>query len=416
MSRNFNELQDLLLSELNSPNSKYYGDVVKLCNAYNKNKNFLEEAKQQTQFLDNVYPGAKTNPTPPSTLRLYCIVEDIDSEEKYPKCPICGKPRSFNKLSKGFGLSCGNRKCYQKLDVVNQKRQSTVKENYGSLKSAYYDTMKETVKERYGTENISSVDWVKEKKIQTSLKNWGTEYPWQTREGRIRQKQGVKSKYGYENISQVPEIKEKKVNTFLENWGYENPFQVPEIKRNIKLKYLMQYGVENPSQIYEIHKKKVDATGKVYDLGNDRKIIYQGNENILLDYLFEIYDVEDVEIQPRIPVPYYDHNDKVHYTFPDMFIKSKNLLIEGKDKDIIDQLITYSEMTKYKIIYGNYLGYDSRLYIYDVDRNIFEIKFDDEDTDYPWTLTPIIEKDSFAEMEILTNLNKVGFTGVKCDN
>jgi len=148
-----------------------------------------------------------------------------------------------------------NVKCSQKLlgkkqssaEFVQKKKATAIK-NYGSEKAAYIDTMSKTVKQKYGVDNISELSTIQQKKIETSRERYGTDFPWQTEEGKQAQKQGVRMKHGVDNVSKVPEVKQKKIETTQQHYGVDNPFQSEEVKEKIKETNMKQFGVYNPAQ------------------------------------------------------------------------------------------------------------------------------------------------------------------------
>jgi len=163
-------------------NTRFNGNISNLINSLAHDRIMKTKIEIITSYLDQYYYKKVSNI--PISMRVYCILNNI-TEENIPKC-ICGEIKTFDNIDKGFKLSCGNRSCYQSLPEVNKKRQQTTIDNFGSLKEAYDNT--ETMKEKYNTDNCSKLEWVKEKKIETSRKNWGTDYPWQSEEGKRLQK------------------------------------------------------------------------------------------------------------------------------------------------------------------------------------------------------------------------------------
>jgi hypothetical protein len=246
-----------------------------------------------------------------SSIRIYCVINDIHDKSQVPTCKQCNKMKTFLSMYEGFKKSCSTRLCYQSTFEINKKRQNTAIKNFGSLKAAYVDTAQKTIQEKYNIDNISKLDWVKEKKKETSLKNWGTEYPWQSEKGKILQQQGVINKYpGVTNISQLDEIKIKKEETSLINWG-----------------------VRNPSQSTEIRQRILEKNGKEYITPSGKRFLVDGNEYIVLDYLYKKYEENQITLQPKISIPYLDSENKSRVWFPDV-------LIYDSDKKYLIEIIT----------------------------------------------------------------------------
>lgn len=71
---------------------------------------------------------------------------------------------------------------------------------------------------------------IKQKKIQTSLKNYGTEYPWQTEEVMARRDQTNIKKYGNRCSIRSPDVANKRKKTMLERYGVEQPTSNLELR------------------------------------------------------------------------------------------------------------------------------------------------------------------------------------------
>ena len=76
------------------------------------------------------------------------------------------------------------------------------------------------------------------------------------------------------------------------------------------------------------------------------KIInYQGYENFALDELLQLFNENDIENERyTVPIIKYIKNNKEHNYFPDIFIKSKNLIIEVKSE------WTYKDKLKFTLV------------------------------------------------------------------
>lgn len=71
------------------------------------------------------------------------------------------------------------------------------------------------------------------------------------------------------------------------------------------------------------YKKYIFPSGKIVN--------YQGYENIALDELLKMHEETDIENDRKhIPNIKYMLKNKVHYYYPDIYIKSENLIIEVK--------------------------------------------------------------------------------------
>jgi len=302
---NLVELKEKLIIIRNSK-PEYEKDTKGFVNLLKNRKDYSNEIVSLTRFIDEV----SVERVVPFSSRIYCVLKDIHSKEDIPRCPSCKKIRAFDSILKGYKMSCGIRSCYQSMPEVNRKRHETAIENYGSLSKAYNETSRATIREKYGVDHISQSDEIKQKKIQTSLKNYGTEYPWQSKEGKEEQKLGVIKKYGVENVSQLPEVKLRKNETSLENWGMENPSQSPIIRRKM---------LENRSWDYKL------PSGRIV-------LVESSYEEIIINDIVNKYNEKYVEVQPEKNYKYL-YEGKEHYWFPDIIVKEEpfwDILIESK--------------------------------------------------------------------------------------
>lgn len=78
--------------------------------------------------------------------------------------------------------------------------------------------------------SANSCPAVKQRKIDSSIKKYGTAYPWQTPDIIERRNQTNLDKYGHVSSVMNPEIQAKRKATMLERYGVEEPTQNQEIR------------------------------------------------------------------------------------------------------------------------------------------------------------------------------------------
>jgi len=235
-------------------------------------------------------------------------------------CKICRKETEFtNRLNLGYknccSKECGNKYTYQQIEKAKFKYHL----------NKYYNNHK--------------------KSKQTCLKNYGVEYPIQSKKIIKKIKSTNNKKYGCDNVFQSNIVKEKIKETCLEKYGAVHNLSSKKIRKQIKqtkLKLygnenytnrkkskqtcLKHYGVEYPLQNREIF-EKAQKTRFLRKQFRDTKIWYQGSYE--LDFLEKYYDkYPDITRGPRIK---YIFEDKEHYYFSDFLILSKNLVVECKN-------------------------------------------------------------------------------------
>ena len=143
-------------------------------------------------------------------------------------------------------------------------------------------------------------------------------------------KQTKKEKYGDENYSNW----EKGKQTCLEKYGVTNNLWIKEVRDNIIKNNIEKYGVKHHAQSLNYEQS---FNNKKYHLPSGKIITIQGYENLALDLLLTYYNEEDIivgkhNIFKQIGKLEYIYDNKIHTYFPDIFIKSKNLIIEVKSE------------------------------------------------------------------------------------
>jgi hypothetical protein len=255
------------------------------------------------------------------------------------------------------------------LEAIKQKIKQTTLEKYGVEHIMYSDTVKQNIKnrnlEKYGVENIFQYDIFKQKQKQTMINKYGVEHVSQLNDFKQKVKETYIKKYGVEHPFQAEEIKQKRKQTYINKYGVDNPNKTPEVREKIKKTCLKKYGVEYPSQSIEILEKQQKNSKKYKDYtmpsGICRKV--QGYEPFALDELIKMYEENDIITNRKdIPKICYKIDDKEKYYFPDIYIKSKNKIIEVKSywtyKCKYDNIQIKANATKMA-------GYEYEIWIYD---------------------------------------------------
>jgi hypothetical protein len=182
-----------------------------------------KEIKEITSFLDNKIEENKLT----LKLRVYCIVNDILTIDDFPKCVICGKLCKFDENKNIFKSSCYDKKCcYSARDI------KVTKEMYEMRNK----NRENTVISKYNCKNISNLDEVKIKKVETTNKNYNCDNPFQSDEIKNRIKITNLNTYGCENPSGNLNVKLKKIKTCLEKRGVIHHMKVKSISDDVTTK------------------------------------------------------------------------------------------------------------------------------------------------------------------------------------
>ena len=272
-----------------------------------------------------------------------------------PKCSVCGGNTTLDGVNTGFkgvcsricsGLSQERKDKIRKTSLEkygvehptkSQQFRNTIQSNkreYGFHPGAFNTPENQkAIKEKYGVSNVFQSNEIKDKIKKTNIEKYGTENPQQNSDIRRQTENTKLEKYGFKHWNQT-----KVIETFMEKYGVDNPLKSQEIRNKIKKTCLERYGVEHaiqdPEIFYRCQKAQTQARYKFKEktLPSGKIIYYQGYEGYVIDYiLLSGISEDDLENEKyKVPVISYEFEGKKRKYFPDIFIKSKNLLIEVK--------------------------------------------------------------------------------------
>jgi len=226
-------------------------------------------------------------------------------------------------------------------------------------KEKWIESKKKSNLEKYGVEwHSQTQDW-KEKTIETSMKRYGTEFYTQTEECKERtrntclekygvdnmlksslSKEGMIRKYGVNNPLKSSKIREKINKTNVERYGLPWITQTDHFKEKSKQFYEERFQVSHNSQVGEILEKRNRSSysWKTFRFPSGKEVRVQGYEDRVLQDLLEKYHEDDIvvknaEIEEIVGKIWYKGEDgKNHRYFPDIYVKSENLVVEVKSK------------------------------------------------------------------------------------
>ena len=239
--------------------------------------------KDLVYYLSNRFDDSES--IKESIIRIYHKIE------KRPTCKICNKKLNFTGLTNiPFRQTC-SKEC-----------------NYKLISNSY----KNTCLSKYGVKNVSSIEYIKEKKKQTYIKHFNADNPLKN--------ELIKNKVKNKLLSKQKEIHEKIKNTCIKKYGVNNTSQLPEIKNKIKNTFIQKYGVSNAMQIQSV-KNKFDwdkiINKQIETKKKNNSFHISKSEEVTYQLLKEKY--KDVERQYKSDV----------YPFAcDFFIPSLDLYIE----------------------------------------------------------------------------------------
>lgn len=332
----------------------------------------------------------------------------ILKQDSEPKCknPQCNNITYFKDFTKGYCDYCC-KKCHnshfyslpENIEKMMNNMKNTNIEKYGVPHCSQDKNIKEKIKinteqsmlNKYGVSCPFSLKEVQEKIKQTNLKNLGVENPLmskniqekikntniknhgtpyvtQTEECKLKiaktrnnksleeklliiekRKLTNNKKYGGDSPCSASNIMEKIKQTNIEKYGGISPAHSPEIIEKTRTTCLKRYGVTNPMDDETISKRWKENLykRKEYILPSGKIIKLQGYEPEALDQIL-IYVLEkDIEFD-NIPYIAYTYGNKTLKYYPDLYIKSLNLIIEVKSTYVLKKQGIQKNEEKFK--------------------------------------------------------------------
>ena len=210
-----------------------------------------------------------------------------------------------------------------KSPEIVEKRKASEIEAHGDLKTGY-KTRKKRLLEEHGVENIAQVPGVAEKVQETIQSKFGSHYSknsgWRER---------YKLKTGYEHPRLNPLVEAKRVKTLVYMNGVASSFEIEDIRNRAKATRKEKYGVEFSFQRPKIYHDAVIT--KPYTMPSGKVVKVRGYEGLILDELLAEDVAEgDIEIGFGVPSFTYEWEGVKKIYYPNILIKSKNLIIDVK--------------------------------------------------------------------------------------
>lgn len=206
---------------------------------------------------------------------------------------------------------------FQSKEIHDSIKQNNLK-TYGNEVYLASETGKAQMLKKYGSEYYVSSEALRER----MMKEYGSEYYINS----DACKKKMMEEYGSEYYTMSETCKKK----MMEEYGSEYFINSSAFKD----KMMATYGVQNAMQSPELLSKALYTmfSTKKYQMPSGNIVIIQGYENFALDDLLEsgIAEEDIVVGCKNVPRIKYMYQDKEHVYYPDIYVKSENLLIEVK--------------------------------------------------------------------------------------
>lgn len=348
----------------------------------NKDKNLSDQLKENTSFLETIYKDIS-----PSQ-RFYHIWFNIGLEI----CSYCGDPKKF---------TFNNKFSINQYDKKDANYCGTCTKDICSRK---YNTEKgiKRLEEKHGTKNIWEIPGYREKLENSNLKKYGSKYYTETQEFKDKSQKSIEKNWEGKHPTKHKSVQDKKKDTCLEKYGTDCLLknrdlmkegmikkygveynmqdtghkqnhkiimekrhggiflQSEEIRNKIGITNIIKYGFIYPTQNEDISEKQSRNSKKFkdYTFPSGKSIKIQGYENLALDILLQFYQEDDIitgrkDISDICGKFNYIYNGKNKRYFPDIYLKSKNLIIEVKSEYTFNQDIEINILKKNSILKNN---------------------------------------------------------------
>jgi hypothetical protein len=213
--------------------------------------------------------------------------------------------------------------CLKKFGVNNPTKSPTVQERRKAHNI-----------EKYGVDHPFKLAELQNRVAATNLERYGSENPFGSAEIQQKLKATNLERFGVENVSQSPIVQARREATFLKRFGSPQFLGTDLAKDGLKAWSQEKYGTDHPMQnpsFFRMQSRKRFRRKLVTIEGKDFSV--QGfEEKVLKELVHSGVPVENIETDPKkVPeIWYIKENGKRARYYPDIFISSRNWLIEVK--------------------------------------------------------------------------------------
>ena len=218
-----------------------------------------------------------------------------------------------DKMEERYGV----RNVYQ-LESVKRQAKQTKKERHGDENFVNVQKGKQTKLQRYGDEHFNN----RQKAKQTFIDHYGVDNNMKSQKGLKEYQDALEKTFGkgIRNVSQIEKVKQKKVQTCRKNYGVDYPQQSSIINSKTRKTCLDIYGYEYALQSPDI--KKVGHAKYFFDG------IYFDSKHELAYYMWLRDNSINFEYHPSISLVY-EYSGKKHVYQPDFIVDGKLVEVKG---------------------------------------------------------------------------------------
>lgn len=263
----------------------------------------------------------KHNIIPEQYYRQFINTNEIDYI-----CKHCGKPNKFNGVAKGYRQTCGDSYCaHEEVKLTSLRTRGYESPNQDPLVK---QNKINGCQKKHGVDNVFQSTWVKQKSKQTKKERYDDE----NFNNIEKQKETLKNRTPEQKQLHQDRIQETcqrkyKAKQYFSSKDFSGKSQKTMIER-LGVPYAMM------SHIVFSKSLRTALSTKEYIMPSGKIEYIQGYEDLAIHELLEMgYEEDDIVIQPgddTFKIKYKSYDGKNHRYFPDIYIKSENLIIEVK--------------------------------------------------------------------------------------
>lgn len=219
----------------------------------------------------------------------YCLSTDNNTTLYYCNSKECINKKRNIVIQEKYGVNN-----VSQLESVKIKKIETCLENFGVEHPTQSNEVKDKIKkvnnDKFGKDWITQSEEFKEKSKMTNLERYGTEYATQSDKTKDKTKDTCKEKYNTDYYMKTKDFKEKSRTTNIEKYGFDYPSKSEIIQNKIKETNLKIYGVDRPTKSEKIKNKIKKNNLEKYGVDSPTKL--NDVQNKMKNTCLEKYDAE----------------------------------------------------------------------------------------------------------------------------
>lgn len=218
-----------------------------------KNPYFSKFSTELQSYLEITYPGLPT-----IRARWYMLQNNLS---EFPKCEFntCNEFCTWNEREKRFNYGCCSD---HNKRITSLKNFGTEHPNQSKKQQA---KVKKSMQEKYGVDYVTQTNKHKESVKKTVKKKYGVDTILKSKEIRKKIKQTNLERYGVEEILSNEQIREKIRLTMIDRYGVEHSLSSPQIRAKVNKTNLEKYGSIFPMRNEDLLEKRQQGIIEKYD-------------------------------------------------------------------------------------------------------------------------------------------------------